>query len=76
MQVDSRLHDRAGRAVTNFQRTLPRTDSDLAEKTLEGVAAWETQLVERLPDDLRGSLPTVEELERELAEPTEPATDG
>jgi predicted nuclease of restriction endonuclease-like (RecB) superfamily len=34
-----------------------------------GVADWETQLVERLPDDLRGSLPTVEELERELAEP-------
>jgi len=37
-----------------------------------GVADWETQLVERLPDDLRGSLPTVEELELELAEPTEP----
>jgi predicted nuclease of restriction endonuclease-like (RecB) superfamily len=31
-----------------------------------GVADWETQLVETLPDELRGSLPTVEELEAEL----------
>lgn len=206
LQVDSRLHGRAGRAVTNFERTLPPNDSDLAGKTLKdpyifdflttgreaherevegqlvehierfllelgagfafvgrqyhlevgesdyyidllffhiklrcfvvvelkarpfepadvgqlnfylsavddrlrhpsdaptiglllckgkdrvtaeyalrglnrpiGVADWETQLVERLPDDLRGSLPTVEELERELAEPAEPERDG
>lgn len=31
-----------------------------------GVAEWETRLVEKLPRDLRGSLPTVEELEAEL----------
>ena len=31
-----------------------------------GVAEWETQIVESLPDDLKGSLPTVEELEAEL----------
>lgn len=31
-----------------------------------GVAEWETQIVESLPDELRGSLPTVEELEAEL----------
>lgn len=31
-----------------------------------GVAAWETQLVEALPEELRGILPTVEELEAEL----------
>lgn len=31
-----------------------------------GVAGWETRLVERLPDDLKGSLPTVEEIEAEL----------
>ena len=29
---------------------------------------WETQLVDELPDDLRGSLPTVEEIEAELDE--------
>jgi predicted nuclease of restriction endonuclease-like (RecB) superfamily len=32
-----------------------------------GVAHWETRLVEALPEDLKGSLPTVEELEAELA---------
>jgi predicted nuclease of restriction endonuclease-like (RecB) superfamily len=31
-----------------------------------GVAEWETKLVERLPENLRGSLPTVEEIEAEL----------
>lgn len=31
-----------------------------------GVAAWQTRLVEALPKKLRGSLPTIEELEREL----------
>jgi hypothetical protein len=32
-----------------------------------GVAQWETKLVERLPPNLKGSLPTVEEIEAELA---------
>jgi len=31
-----------------------------------GVADWETELTERLPDDLKGSLPTIEEIEAEL----------
>jgi predicted nuclease of restriction endonuclease-like (RecB) superfamily len=31
-----------------------------------GVAEWETRIVEALPEDLRGSLPTVEEIEAEL----------
>ena len=34
-----------------------------------GVAEWETRIVASLPDELRGSLPTVEELERELLNP-------
>jgi predicted nuclease of restriction endonuclease-like (RecB) superfamily len=33
-----------------------------------GVAGWETKLVEKLPKELKGSLPTVEEIEAELAE--------
>ncbi len=37
-----------------------------------GVAEWETKLVERLPDDLRGSLPTVEEIEAELGDGEQP----
>jgi len=31
-----------------------------------GVAAWETELVEKLPKDLEGSLPTIEQIEAEL----------
>ena len=34
-----------------------------------GVADWETRLVDSLPDDLKGSLPTVEEIEAELDTP-------
>jgi hypothetical protein len=30
------------------------------------VAEWTTRLVESLPEDFKGSLPTVEELEAEL----------
>lgn len=33
-----------------------------------GVAEWETRMVEKLPDDLKGSLPTVEEIEAELGD--------
>jgi predicted nuclease of restriction endonuclease-like (RecB) superfamily len=32
-----------------------------------GVAEWETKLVEQLPAELKGSLPTIEEIEAELA---------
>jgi YhcG PDDEXK nuclease domain len=31
-----------------------------------GVAEWETTIVEKLPNDLQASLPTVEEIEAEL----------
>jgi hypothetical protein len=32
-----------------------------------GVAQWETRIVESLPKELKGKLPTVEDLEAELA---------
>jgi hypothetical protein len=32
-----------------------------------GVAGWETKLFEKLPKALKGSLPTVEEIEAELS---------
>jgi len=32
-----------------------------------GVAGWETQIVKHLPEELKGSLPTVEEIEAELS---------
>ncbi len=31
-----------------------------------GVAEWETKIVKKLPDEFKGSLPTVEEIEAEL----------
>ena len=34
-----------------------------------GVADWETRLVDSLPDELKGSLPIVEEIEAELDTP-------
>jgi predicted nuclease of restriction endonuclease-like (RecB) superfamily len=33
--IESHLHKREGKAVTNFQRTLPPAQSDLAEQTLK-----------------------------------------
>jgi predicted nuclease of restriction endonuclease-like (RecB) superfamily len=37
-----------------------------------GVAQWQTKLVESLPENLRGSLPTIRDLERELAKEERP----
>jgi hypothetical protein len=56
----------------------------VAEYALRGldqsiaVAAWKTQLTESLPDQLRGSVPTIEEIEAELAGdlPTESPKQG
>ncbi len=50
----------------------------VAEYALRGmdqsiaVAAWETQFTESLPEELRGSLPTIEEIEAELARDLSP----
>lgn len=35
LQLKSKLYDRAGKAVTNFSRTLPLPQSDLAQQTLK-----------------------------------------
>jgi hypothetical protein len=35
-----------------------------------GVAQWQTKLVESLPKNLKGNLPTVEQIEAELEKPT------
>ena len=34
-QIESGLHQRAGKAVTNFQQTLPASQSDLAQQTIK-----------------------------------------
>ena len=35
-----------------------------------GVAQWQTKLLESLPKNLEGNLPTVEQIEAELEKPT------
>jgi len=35
VQIESRLHDRSGKAITNFDRTLPPAQSDLAREALK-----------------------------------------
>jgi predicted nuclease of restriction endonuclease-like (RecB) superfamily len=35
LQIDTRLHERQGQAVTNFARALPAPESDLAQQTLK-----------------------------------------
>ncbi|MHC1707345.1 MAG: YhcG family protein [Bacteroidales bacterium] len=35
MQIESRLHLRQGNAITNFEQTLPKPQSDLARETLK-----------------------------------------
>ena len=156
VQIKSRRHERSGKAITNFGRTLPPAQSDMAREVLKdpytfdflmlgeaaherdlerglvqhvqalllemgaglagkmnfylsavddrmrhaddalrtglllcqdaknkvkveyalrdvrkpiGVAEWQTRLVESLPKKLRGSLPTIADIERELNKP-------
>ncbi|GGC43074.1 hypothetical protein GCM10011386_39190 [Parapedobacter defluvii] len=35
LQIENRLHERQGQAITNFERTLPKPQSDLAKDTLK-----------------------------------------
>ena len=41
LQLKSKLHARAGQAVTNFSRTLPLPQSDLAQQTLKDPYAFD-----------------------------------
>ncbi len=81
-QIETQAHARSGQAITNFSRTLPPEKSDLARELLKdpytfeyalrdlakpiGVSKWQTQLVDSLPLNLRGTLPSIEDIEREL----------
>ena len=66
MQIESQLHEREGRAVTNFPRALPPAQSDLAQQVLKdpynfdfltlGEEAQERDLEEALLHHLRDFL--------------------
>lgn len=63
LQIESGLHERQGKALTNFTRTLPEPTSDLAQQTLKdpyvfdfltlGKAARERQLEQGLMDHVQ-----------------------
>lgn len=77
LQMTSRLHERQGQAITNFARTLPAPQSDLAQAATRDpftfdfltltARANEREVEDKLlPKDLKGSLPTPAELESGL----------
>ena len=113
LQIESDLHKRHGKAITNFKQTLPDPQSDLAQQIIKdlskmnfylnvvddkmrhtddqpsigiilcqdrkglvaeyalrgmtkAIGVSEYQLTRKLPKKLKGSLPTIEEIEKEL----------
>jgi predicted nuclease of restriction endonuclease-like (RecB) superfamily len=56
--MDARLHERQGRAVTNFDKTLPALDSDLARELTKDPYAFDfTQLAEAFTEsELKAAL--------------------
>lgn len=76
-QIESGLYNRKGKAITNFDKTLPEPSIGLllckskskiiAEYALRGmtqpigIAAYE--LSKAIPEDMKASLPTIEEIE-------------
>ena len=60
LQIESRLHEREGRAITNFELTLPAPQSDLAQQMTRGPYCFDFLT---LADDARER-----ELERGLIE--------
>jgi hypothetical protein len=55
---------------TTISRKKNRLVAEYALRGLDpsiAAAAWQTQLTESLPEEPRGSLPTIEEIEAELA---------
>lgn len=82
-QIESGLYKREGKSVTNFALTLPKPQSDLAEQTLKDPYIFnflsmtkkyderdlesEYKLTHSLPKKLKSSLPTIEQIEKELS---------
>ena len=55
------------RALEAQRQLYPAEYATPVQPTDDGVAGWETKLVEKLPKALKGSLPTVEEIKAELS---------
>ena len=65
-KVKDRLNELVDSASLTHERvTITKNGSPAA--VLISVAEWETQLTQSLPDNLKGSLPSIEEIEAELS---------
>ena len=62
-----------GQVIRLLQRVKEPAAREWYARQPIGVADWETRLLQSLPDELRASLPTVEEIEAELAGEVRPA---
>jgi predicted nuclease of restriction endonuclease-like (RecB) superfamily len=75
IHIERRLLEREGKAITNFDARLPKPHSEVvAEYALRDsskpIGVAEYQLIEALPADLQTSLPSIEAIERALADHT------
>ena len=66
-QIESGIWEREGKAITNFQATLPPRQSVLAQQTLKDPYLFDfLELTKSLPTELQSKLPTIEQIESEL----------
>lgn len=75
-QIEGALFKREGKAISNFQATLPKPQSDLANQIMKDPYSFdfltirekhdEYLITKNLPEELKSSLPSIEEIEAEL----------
>ena len=69
--LDTNLYECQGKAISNFDKILPSPQSDLAQYAANNINApigiSEFELSKLVPENFKGTLPTIEEIERELS---------
>ncbi|MDR2650514.1 MAG: hypothetical protein LBB94_12495 [Clostridiales bacterium] len=66
--IATRLIERQGKAVNNFDAALSSPDSDYAREIFKDPYLFDyIGMTKELPENLKSSLPTIEEIEREYA---------
>jgi len=67
-QIESRLYEREGKALTNFSNTLPLPQSDLTNQILKAPYNFDflTMTKDYKERELASALPSIEEIEEEL----------
>ena len=66
-QIESGLYKRTGKAITNFDITLPKPQSDLARETIKDPYCFDSLILrEDYMEKFKSSLPSIEQIEAEL----------